>query len=455
MRSVPLWSFSLSLFLITAALPSSPSKADRELPALLKRYYSVGSTAENRSTLATQIEEASAGEAAAVAAHLRRPLVQADTPFLDRIPVPGAGLEGLEVRCIRPRDDQPGAAAPLVLCLSNRDRQAINAAFNTLHQPGPAMYCSPDRMLPPGNGTTKTIEAIISTLRRNAHLDPDRTYLFGEGEAADHAWMLAIARPDLFAGVIVVSGYPPWPYAEQAYAFLLPNLSRLPVLSIWPCVDPMRATVSPNAVAIADRTARTRPQLVDAHNQAIAAYAERLQLPITSVPLPGQPAHPAEIRVSSTASAKMLQTPRAAPSRRVSHWFRYPDQGRAGWLRLVEFRGEVWETEQIDILPASGVDRAAFITQVLQDRLGYLGGTIENNVIDITTRRAARIEVLLTPDLVDFSRPVRVICNGIKRYDAPVSPSIALMLESAWETWDFKHPAWARLTFNIQADAER
>lgn len=455
MRSGWIWSFSLSLVLMTPALPSSPAKANQELPALLERYYSVENAAEDRAALAAQIEKASGGDAEAVAAHLRRLFVQAETPFLDRISVPGAGLDGLEVRCIRPRDGQPGTAAPLVLCLANRDRQAINVAFHTLHQPGPALYCSPDRVLPPGSGTTKAVEAIISTLRRHAHLDPDRTYLFGEGEAADHAWVLAIARPDLFAGVIVVSGYPPWPYAEQAYAFLLPNLSQSPVLTIWPKVDALHGIVTANNTGIGDQTARTRPQLVDAHNRAIAAYAERLQLPITSVPLPGQPAHPADIRVSSTASAEMLQTPRAAPSRRVSHWFRYPDQGRAGWLRLVEFRGEVWENEQIDILPASGVDRAAFVTQVLQDRLGYLGGTIENNVIDITTRRAARIEVLLTPDLVDFSRSVRVICNGIKRYDAPVSPSIALMLESAWETWDFKHPAWARLTFNIQADADR
>lgn len=428
-----------------------------DMAALLARYFEAASTPKDRAKLAADIEDAAGGDASLVAAALPSVPQWSDVPHEGQIAISGLIGEPLRIRWMLPQDYDPALAYPLLFCIPGIDADAattIRTAQEVLQAASRGLViCAPDRGLPDRNGTAVRVRTALTALRRRLHLDPARTYLFGSDQGADAAWMMALGQPDLFAGAVLFSGYPPWPYAEQAYAVMLPNLSAMPVLSFWPdeSVVADRSSTMPDSLG---RGTQTRSEMVAVHNRAMASYAGLLSLPITSVPLPMSRRTAFDVTLGGAVSADLLRAPRRLRSRRVAHWYRYPDQGRVGCLQLVEFRGEVWEHEQIDILPAGSVDRTQFITQVLQNRLGYLGGAIEKNVIDITTRRAARIEVLLTPDLIDFSQPVRVICNGIKRFDGPVTPSIPLMLESVWETWDFQHPVWASLTFNIQADAE-
>lgn len=117
--------------------------------------------------------------------------------------------------------------------------------------------------------------------------------------------------------------------------------------------------------------------------------------------------------------------------------------------------GDVWEAEQLSILPAPTSDRDLFIKEVVAGKLAYLSGRIEDQTITIETRRCARIDLLLPDGLLDLDRPITVRCNGKKRYEGLADRSNRTLLSTAYETWDFQRLSVARLSFSIKADPGR
>lgn len=277
---------------------------------------------------------------------------------------------------------------------------------------------------------------LMREVRRRFHIDTDRVFVYGDAAGGDAAWFAAIAHPDLFAGVIALSASPDVPYAQQVYPFLLPNLRNVHVLTAWSEWNSLRG--------------ETRNQRVDIQNRMIDVLADKLQLPIV-----GRRLESASSRFPAGAApgtVTILDRRRPPPSRHVSKWFRYPAQGRAGWLKQTKFMGDVWTAGQLSVVASVLTDRNAFITGVVKEKLAYLGGRVDGQAITIQTRRCGRIELLLPNGLVTFSEPLTVRCNGRKRFEGVVHPSISTLLQDAYARWEFQRPAVMRLSFSIRAD---
>ncbi|MEN9667675.1 MAG: hypothetical protein RLZZ326_4038, partial [Planctomycetota bacterium] len=58
---------------------------------------------------------------------------------------------------------------------------------------------------------------------------------------------------------------------------------------------------------------------------------------------------------------------------------------------------------------------------------------------------AERVRVWLSPDLVDFTRPVNVSLDGKKLWRDPVDPDEGVLLEDLRTRGDRQHPFWAVL----------
>ncbi len=294
--------------------------------------------------------------------------------------------------------------------------------------------------------TTTELEQIMKATRRHFHLDTDRVFLFGLGDSADTAWMLAINRPDLFAGAICVSGYPPLPYPEQSYPVMLANLRRLPVLTVW--------MAGPGQVPSGRRLR------VASHNEAIVDFASKASLPIRGaareVPADVETATEAAdaIKPSVDDVRWLLGHRRTAATSPVSHWFRYPSYGKAGWIEQTAFLGDVWTAEQLAIATASAGDRDTFIADTIKSKLAFIEATVERQTIRITTLRCGRVELLLPMGLVDSSRPVTIMCNGKRRAERAIKPSVSTMLETASTAWEFQRLTAARVSFSIRADSD-
>ncbi len=89
---------------------------------------------------------------------------------------------------------------------------------------------------------------------------------------------------------------------------------------------------------------------------------------------------------------------------------------------------------------------------VRQDAMSALvEGRFADNVFDLRSSRAARLSVLVSPEMVDLARPVVVRINGEERHNAIVKPDLRLMRSLFVSDFDRRAIWVARLSFDVAA----
>ncbi len=404
--------------------------AGDELDSAITAYFKEPDAAK-RADISVAIHKASVGSMTAVADALTRVCVwDANSERRQTVAVASAADRDNALRVTLPADYDPTKRHALLLALVGRsdageaaylDRMAEEyvvarvADFSGITFNGPRERADEPRRW-------------LAALKRRYHLDTDRVYLYGGGIGADAAFVVAFAQPDLFAGIVIREGMLDVPYHRELQRILLANLGDTPLHLIW-----TRPDLPPETV-LTGRSVR-----VALANQSTMRHAETAGLPITKTVLspsttfdPSAWSHVFEHRLPASVDT-------------VAHWFRYPQQGRARFLRPGEFAGPVWEGDQIDIQVPPTVDRSPYITQVLQSKLARLTGRIDGQSIEIESTRCDTVEIHLEPAAVDWSLPIHIRYNGKRRLDERVRPKIDTLLESAYSEWEFQHPTCVRL----------
>ncbi len=287
-------------------------------------------------------------------------------------------------------------------------------------------------------GNRSKLRDLVKRLRKLVHTDTNRLYLLGVGTGADAAWLAAIRNPDLFAGVIAINGYPNVPYPKQAYPLLLESLRYVPVLSVW------------NEPAPAPGGEQERAAAVAKHNKFIAQLAATASLPIRLLKMPNTPS--ASVSPPVDAVSEIVTLDRMVAPLKMDHWFRYHEHGRTSWLRQMRFAGDVWEEAALSIATGAGADRHAFITGVLREKMAYLGGTVEGQTVTLQVKRTSGVEIMLPLGVLDPAKKVKVVCNGRTRHEGRLPPAIDVMLEDAYEHWEFQAPAAVRLSLSVKGE---
>jgi hypothetical protein len=54
---------------------------------------------------------------------------------------------------------------------------------------------------------------------------------------------------------------------------------------------------------------------------------------------------------------------------------------------------------------------------------------------------------------LDWNEPINVFCNGKRRHQQRIGPSVRTLLEVAHENWDFQHLVAARFSLSVRTDA--
>ena len=459
--------FATALVLSTAALPTPPirgeasstervchresadlGQSDRPLNESVEAYFR--STDEgDRQKLARRIDDAAEGSIERVAEAIRGVTLWSEIPTEGAFDVDLGPDRAASLTYRTPEEYDPDRTWPVVVFLADQGTPPSAALDSTQTALGAPVDNFVQLAVGPSLGHTfhgsseaaSDFRMCLREARRRIHIDSDRVFLFGNGSSGDAAWLTAIANPGLVSGLIVISGYPPLPYPEQFYPVVLENLRHLPVLTVWE-TDDTAGTVDSLA---------TRHRRVAEHNLAIVEFARRMSLPIVGLALAPDGAH--RPKLPARAIANVLGHRRPPFGSPASQWFRYPGEGDLGWLRQTRFKGDVWDAEQLSILATPGMRRDEYITRVLNDKMASIGGRIESQMVTIETRGCARVELLLTEESLDFARPVTVICNGRTRHRRPVHPSIPVLLETAFENWEFERLVFARVSFSIRRDA--
>lgn len=434
------WGGSSAHAQVEAEAESKPS-----LRELVETYYRCGDS-RGRSQAASAIVSAAEDDIDKVAAELRNIQLWTDQPSAGTWTIRLPSGDDIEVLFRLPQGYKPNQKLPVIVAMPLRGvptRDALDRAIKSVGQPGTDhAWVMPAK--PVGGSFHQRVAvggdlpALMREIRRRIRVDCERVYLFGIGDGGDAAWMTAIMYSSEFAGVMVAGGYPRIQYPQQAYTLFLPNLRDLPVLALWN---------GPGAPGHSKTFAST------VFNRAIAEYAKRSSLRITGVELTDDWGTFGLFRKAEREIAGILSERRPDAPFIVQKWFRIPEQGDCGWLRATEIAGDVWEDDQLSIVPAPTTDGDRFITDTIAEKSAFVGGRIDGQTLRIETRRCGGVELRLSPEHVDFEKPITIVCNGRKRFEGLIRPSVSDLLESAYEDWDFQHPVYARKTFAIRTDS--
>jgi poly(3-hydroxybutyrate) depolymerase len=275
---------------------------------------------------------------------------------------------------------------------------------------------------------------LLIELRKRFRMDNDRVYLTGYSRGAHEVCMIAMMAADRWAAAVPVAGtlYLPLPFRLDFYPDLLPNLRHLPILLCWGANDTDADSGKPSTGGGIARL-----------NREFSVAARNAGIPLTPIEVPDV-GHEGVLPPADKLK-EFLAKERTKDPRLVSHWFRYPVQGRAYWLRLTRFLGEPWTGTKAKVQVKTGQEHRRAAVEALRKKFGYLVGSIEGQSIVIRTQHVAEAELLLNDSLVSLDAPVLVTVNDREVYNGPLKRRAAVMLETAASDYDFQRLYSVRL----------
>ena len=273
--------------------------------------------------------------------------------------------------------------------------------------------------------------SVLAAVRRRYHVDSSRVYALGYSMGGHGAFGLATLYGDQFAAAIPLAGTL-IVYYPQGRAIMLSNLINTPVFACWGSEDKFD-----------DRGKAAYGGGVAGVNRALLGIADELDVPLRGRVLRGV-GH-SDVRPPLELVMSYLEMQRDPTPGRVSHWFRYPVQGRSSWLRQSKFAGKPWQGTELTIVTRLGQDFDKYVTDTIKRKLAYIGGHIEGQHIEVKTRRTAETHILLNDSLINLDQAIVLKLNGKVRYQGRVERKIATLLEEAYAEWDFQRLYSVRL----------
>ena len=253
--------------------------------------------------------------------------------------------------------------------------------------------------------TPREHAAVLVSLRealRRFPIDTDRVFLSGHSLGADAAWDVGLAHPDLWAGMVLVS-----PTADRYVTHYWRNGRNLPIYVVGGELD--RGCLQRNAADL-DRYFfhGFDTTYVEYRGRGHEHFSDDVLRIVDWMSRKRRTAFPREIEAVSMR-----------PWDRLFWWVEF----EAAPPRTVVLP-EQWP-------PATGV------------RALTIEGTAKPTN-SITVRCGAdRVRVWLAPEIVDFTRPLKVTIDGREAFDDRPAPDTAVMLEDLRLRADRQHPFWA------------
>ena len=257
--------------------------------------------------------------------------------------------------------------------------------------------------------SSRAHQAVLSSLRdacRRFAVDTDRVFLSGHDIGGDAAWDIALAHPDLWAGVIPIVAV-----ADKYCSHFWENARYVPFYAVGGELDGNKVK----------RNARNLDRYLRYHfDTTVVEYQGRGH----------EHFHDEVQRIFDWMGRRERNfSPKEFECATMRQWDNF-----FWWLELTDFpmRSAI---DPVDWPPPRG-RRAMKVS----------GSVKRNNNIFARTGGGAWV-IWLTPDLIDFQKRVIVTVNGqrVRNRQGPIRPDLATMLEDVRSRGDRQHPFWARV----------
>ncbi|MCA9053476.1 MAG: hypothetical protein KDA75_06545 [Planctomycetaceae bacterium] len=266
-----------------------------------------------------------------------------------------------------------------------------------------------------GRTAHEVVLAALFDARQRLNIDSDRVFLAGHGMGGDAAFDLGLAHPDLWAGVMPITGR-----LQHAARLMKDNASQLPFYVVGGERD--RDTLDTNASAFALRMQR-------GWDFVYCEYKQRgFELYLEELP---------------RLFEWMARIRRPHVVRELNHTFLRDFDNRVGWLKWVDLPPRMSE-------PIVWGEDARIPRRPLK-----VSATIPTSSTIFVTKQPGKHTVLwLSPEMVDYEQKLKIRINGSAM---PVNPDgdlwgypaadLAALLDDLRERGDRQMLYWTRLEY--------
>ena len=254
--------------------------------------------------------------------------------------------------------------------------------------------------------------AVLNALRaaqRRFSIDSDRVFLSGHSLGGDAAWDIALAHPDLWAGLVAIA-----PTAGKYVNHYWHNARTLPIYIVAGELD--TACMARNSMDLDRYFAKGfDTTYVEYRGRGHEHFSDEL------------------LRIFDWMAIKQRTFfPRSIDVVTLRPWDRF-----FWWLEMAG------APEKTVVLPAQWPPPAGFRPFSIEAK------TTPGNSVAVHCG-AERVRVWLSPELVDFDRPITVTLDGRKLTREGVDPDIDVLLEDLRLRGDRQHPFWAAVDWPLK-----
>lgn len=252
------------------------------------------------------------------------------------------------------------------------------------------------------------IELSLRDARRRFAIDGDRVFVAGQLVGANAAWDFGLAHPDLFAGVVVVSGFP-FKYVNR----YLPHTKRLPLYVTLGDLAPASNEVVFGQVL--------KPMIAEAWD---VTYTEYFRRGLEDLPEEAPFVFDWMDRRRRDPYPKSFEvvSARACDNRFFGVVVREFAPGRTTAPEAVEPNAK-------NLKPAT--------IKVDSSKL--------SNLLRLQTVGASRLDVWVSPGLIDFKKRMEVRVNGRARFKGLAKPDLMQLLEDLRVRGDRQQIYWMKV----------
>jgi pimeloyl-ACP methyl ester carboxylesterase len=253
--------------------------------------------------------------------------------------------------------------------------------------------------------------AVLGSLRdacRRFSIDTDRVFLSGHGMGGEAAWDIAIAHPDLWAGVIPISA------AADKDKYINRYALNAPYVNWYVVAGELDGTKLATDAVQLDRYMRPKTDVtvVEYQGRGYEPFGDEI------------------LRIFEWMGLKQRKMPKEIDCVSMRPWDSF-----FWWL-------------EVEGLPAKSMVAPVNWPPPRSTRPASIEGRrLETNKVTVKTQ-ADKVTVWLSPELVDLNQKLVVELNGraITPRDRNVRPDLTVLLEDVRTRADRQHPFWAKVS---------
>jgi pimeloyl-ACP methyl ester carboxylesterase len=254
------------------------------------------------------------------------------------------------------------------------------------------------------------VELALRDARKRYSIDSDRVYVAGQLTGGNMAWDYGLAHPDLFAGVVVISGFP----AKYVPRYLAHH-ARLPLFIVLGDLAPASNEVIYNNYV--------KPLILKTWDVTYVEYYRR-----------GLEEFPEEIPTALDWMDRHRRDP-------------FPKTFEAFSARASDDRFYGVVVRQFSAGRITAPEAAEILGQNLNPATIRMKSSSLSNLISLDVKGIERLDVWLSPKMIDFKRKPEIRINSPRSLvRQKVKPDVEAMLEDLRVRGDRQQIYWYRVT---------